>query len=308
MTEWLALALIVPAVVIPVVLLAGFAGCDKVFGLEGRFDEVIAIDSAQGTSASVIRLTWSYAADSPAIEFEFERLKPATGELQSFRALSSPFDDDNAGLGLDETTTYLYRVRAIRSDGEGGDWSGPNPNVPGTTLAFETAFAWTSDEDMQAQNLPGWQGQCGVQRIESVRLAKGGIRVKLTLRASRDNDASIDQLYISSADQQSGMDAWDSSADLTAVISSPTMVARNNRLTVGPVRYTLDPAKPLLIAIAFNPGVTSDVKAVPNTQTPPDQASVYFKPVPAQASQTDRDGDFQTSTFGLSFIEKIEVG
>jgi hypothetical protein len=34
MAEWLILVLLVPAVVVPVVLLVGFAGCDRVFGFE----------------------------------------------------------------------------------------------------------------------------------------------------------------------------------------------------------------------------------------------------------------------------------
>ena len=34
MAEWLILLLLVPAVVVPVVLLVGFAGCDRVFGFE----------------------------------------------------------------------------------------------------------------------------------------------------------------------------------------------------------------------------------------------------------------------------------
>jgi hypothetical protein len=33
MTEWLILLLLVPAIVVPVVLLVGFAGCDRFFGL-----------------------------------------------------------------------------------------------------------------------------------------------------------------------------------------------------------------------------------------------------------------------------------
>jgi hypothetical protein len=34
MAEWLILLLLVPAIVVPVVLLVGFAGCDRLFGLE----------------------------------------------------------------------------------------------------------------------------------------------------------------------------------------------------------------------------------------------------------------------------------
>ena len=55
MTEWLLLLLLVPAIVVPVVLLFGFAGC----GFEGYVPlSAPIIESAIGTSVSSIRLTW----------------------------------------------------------------------------------------------------------------------------------------------------------------------------------------------------------------------------------------------------------
>ena len=59
MTEWLILLLLVPAVVVPVVLLVGFAGCDGVFGLEHIYTPppvpvVPMIVSAMGTSGTVM--------------------------------------------------------------------------------------------------------------------------------------------------------------------------------------------------------------------------------------------------------------
>jgi hypothetical protein len=207
MTEWLTLLLLVPAVVVPVVLLVGFAGCDRVFGLE-HIDTpppvpvVPVIVSAVGKSGTVITLTWMYSGS--AAEFEFERMKLPERTRETFPAAASPHDDDNKGQGLKPGTDYLYRVRAIGSDGEAGDWSSPEPNILGTTLPFETTFAWTPDEEARSRDAPGLQGFCIVQRIETTRLSKSGSRVKLTLRASSVGNASIASIYISKPDPAPG--------------------------------------------------------------------------------------------------------
>jgi hypothetical protein len=53
MGEWLILLVLVPAIVVPVVLLAGFAGCDKVWGLPHIADQpVLLIEHAVGISGS----------------------------------------------------------------------------------------------------------------------------------------------------------------------------------------------------------------------------------------------------------------
>jgi hypothetical protein len=96
MAEWLILLLLVPAVVVPVVLLVGFAGCDKLFGIN-RFDEATpVIDSAVGRGVSRITLTWTYG--NPVQRFEFVRINPNHTSF-SFDAPASPFDDTGRLLG-----------------------------------------------------------------------------------------------------------------------------------------------------------------------------------------------------------------
>jgi hypothetical protein len=58
-TEWLGLQLIVPAGVVPVVRLAGIAGCDQVYGPQRP--DTPAIVSAVNKNTSAITLTWSQA-------------------------------------------------------------------------------------------------------------------------------------------------------------------------------------------------------------------------------------------------------
>src|SRR5262249_12629523 len=79
MAEWLTLLVLVPAIVVPVVLLVGFAGCDKVWGLIHVPDRpsVPMIESADGISGSVITLKWKFYDE--ALEFVFERLKVKDG-------------------------------------------------------------------------------------------------------------------------------------------------------------------------------------------------------------------------------------
>lgn len=146
MTEWLILVLLVPAVVVPVVLLLGFAGCDVVFGLD-RLDEpgpAPVIQSATGKSLSVITLTW--LIDATATDIEFERTEvDATGPVGPpfrFRFPSSPDTRDDPGLK--PATTYSYTAKAIFTDQEDSDQSAA---VLGTTLSpptFDAAGAGNS--------------------------------------------------------------------------------------------------------------------------------------------------------------------
>jgi len=307
MTEWLTLLLLVPAVVVPVVLLVGFAGCDRVFGLE-HIDTpppvpvVPVIVSADGESGTVITLTWMYSGS--AADFEFERMKLPERTRGTFTAATSPHHDDNNGQGLEPGTDYLYRVRAIGSDGEASEWSSPEPNILGTTLPFETTFAWTPDEEARSRDAPGLRGFCTVQRIETTRLSKSGSRVKFTLRASSVGNASIASIYISKPpDPGPGIDLYDSdSSDLTQV-SSAVIVPANSSLTLPAIKYQLDSQHPLLIAIDFSASLPSDIKVVDNVLGT--EATTYYKVPSAEASIPDRSGF--TPVNRMFIVERIEV-
>lgn len=121
MAEWSILLLLVPAIVVPVVLLVGFTGCS--FEPRGGPPTII---SAVGTSISIITLTWHWGA--VAQKFEFERTNPdnttTTFETSGY---ASPYPDG----GLAPATSYAYRVRGISLDGDTSDWS---TSVTGTTL------------------------------------------------------------------------------------------------------------------------------------------------------------------------------
>jgi hypothetical protein len=300
MIEWLILLLLVPAIAVPVVLLVGFAGC----GFSASLPVTPVIESAVGKSVSVITLTWTYPGS--AAKFEFERKKIPEQTTESFEAVSSPFDDQGLDAPGDierllPATTYLYRVRAVFSDGEPSAWSS---EVPGTTLPFQTTFEWRSEEQVVARDSAAWEGHCLVQRIEANRLLISGTQVRLTLRASSVGDASIERVFISKPDPAPGSDPYDSPADLTAVTVVPFVVPANTAVILAPVDYVLDVDQPLLMAVDFSAAPPSAIRIT--DQTPPEQALAYFKLAPNEAPNLDRT-DF-TSFPGISLIEKIEVG
>jgi hypothetical protein len=125
MPEWLILVLLVPAIVVPVVMLIGFVGCNFVPGAAPFF---IIIDSAVGASPSSILLTWESPGYQPT-SFDILRTDSSGGwTFLQGAASASPFLD----TGLDPGSSYIYRVRGFLSgDPNPSDWSSP---VTGTTL------------------------------------------------------------------------------------------------------------------------------------------------------------------------------
>jgi hypothetical protein len=307
MAEWSILLLLVPAVVVPVVFLVGFAGCDLLFGVlhVNTPPPVPVIVSVKGKSVAVITLTWTYSGS--AAEFEFERMKRAEQTRQTFKVAASPHehDDDNEGHGLAPETDYLYRVRAIGSDGEPGEWSSDEPNILGTTLPFVETFAWTDEELAGAIPNP-LQGTCIIQRIDKARLSTGGGWVRLTLGGSQVGSASIDAISISRPDLTAGKDPYDSDTVPTPV--TPKVFVTANSLTLPAIKYDLDPEQDLLIAIEFSGIAPSTIKKVNGALG----ASAFYKaaagPGPTgEAANRDRTG-FLPAGAVMYLVERIEVG
>jgi len=121
MIEWLLLLLLVPAVVLPVVLLLGFAGCG--FEGQGGYSPPLVITSATATSPNTAKLTWTggYAAQ---IEFQRDK-KPKPGQPSEwphvFVVDMTPQTTDDGGLSAD--SVYEYQIREIYGDGQRGPWS-----------------------------------------------------------------------------------------------------------------------------------------------------------------------------------------
>jgi len=252
MAEWLLLLLLVPAIVVPVVLLVGFAGCDRVFGLQSFPPPPPPIlVSAEGKSGSIIHLIWTWTGDPQTLQaFHFVRTNP-DGTETPFDAPASAFETNDA-MGLQLATTYGYRVQAVLNDGSSTDFSPapPAPPLSGTTLSLEPTFTQTLTSDGI-----NWQGFTLVQRIEMNRLFRSGTQVLLILHASSTREAQIDRIYISRAASPD----YQLAGDLTQMYdnpASPLVVAKNTPQTpppvVGPVNYNLDHMQALLIAFEFH--------------------------------------------------------
>jgi hypothetical protein len=281
MTEWLILLLLVPAIVVPVVLLFGFAGCSILYNPDKLPKPVPVIVSAVGQDESTILVTWTYP--DPSATFEFKRTNP--DQTTTSRNVASFSLNDT---GLMPGTEYTYQVCAVLSDGDSSRCSKP---VSGTTFGptFETTF---TDDDT------GWAGFCLVQRIEATRLSRSGTRVRITLRGAASSDASIDRIYISRPDPAG--DPYDSAADLTPVVVAPFVLAQNTAMTLPAVDYTLDETQPLLIAVDFTAGPPSTLR-----YTPSGDAVAYSRPG-AEAALRNRSPGY-TPLNSIYLIEKIEV-
>jgi hypothetical protein len=296
MAEWLILLLLVPAIVVPVVLLVGFTGCERAYEVPPLTSGTPVIDSAVGKSGTIITLTWKWS-DYPSAptKFQFERTNPdsTTTPFEILNPPASPYDD----TGLAPATSYQYRVRSVYSDGSTTNWSA---RVTGTTLQFEPTFA-----EVLTRDSSGWQGYTLVQRIEAVRLFRSGTQVQITVQASSVSDTSIDRVYISQANPTGK--PYDSFSDLTAVYDSstqPFVVPKMNSRPLPVVTYSLDHTQPLLVAVDFSPPPAAS--GIKYTGPVPATEAVAYYHLGAEAKLNVRSVNY-VSTSNIDLITVIAV-
>jgi hypothetical protein len=139
MTEWLLLALLVPAVVFPVVLLFGFAGCDRVFGLEYVYP--IPILMITGATSTTITLTWLKESTAKSITFERTQVdslgNPVGAKITLPPVAASLLTYEDAGLAAGQI--YTYQARFITTDDHTGQLSAA---VTGATVAIPVSVAF----------------------------------------------------------------------------------------------------------------------------------------------------------------------
>ena len=295
MADWLTVLLLVPAIIAPVALLAGFAGCDRVFGLTDVNPRPPMIDSATGKDGTTITLVWH--SDGVPQNFQFERTDP-DGNIANFDAPSpaAPFDD----TGLAPATSYRYRMRTIDTSGDPSDWSAA---VTGTTLPLALTYAKTL-----TQENPGWEGLTLVQRIEAASLAATGAHVRITVQAPSVSAASIDKIYISQADSTGK--AYDSAADLTLVYDSAAnqqqafVVPAGTTKSLPIVAYSINRFQALLIAVDFSTTPASGVEYV--SSVPTSEAVGYYL-LASEAAVRVRSPNYAQNS-AVYFITNVEVG
>ena len=300
--EWVVLVLLVPAILVPVVLLWGFAGCS--FSASAAVSAPINV-RAEGISVGVIRLTWDDPNTDP-VTFQVERVKEGEDIPQILATSSTTVLDP----GREEATTYFYTVTAFRiSDNLE---SLPSAPVAGRTIGVAFEAGLTTDQS-------GLEGFCLVQRIEPARLRQStlpgdiqtpGARVRITVRGSTTAGLTLDRIYISRP-APSG-DPYDSAADLT-LVASGVVVPANTAIPLPLVDYDLDRTAPLLIAFDVSSSAGSgNVRFV--TGVPATDAIMYFRPGTIQASVNDRSPSIAdpgappySPSPSIYLVEKIEV-
>ena len=228
---------------------------------------------------------------------------PGTGFTEIFRGAGTTFSHP----GLIEGTRHDYRVFAIVVDGfENGAAqevkSAASAVARATTLAFTTA-AFTAPPGTLTTDLPGAEGICLIQRLSQTLLTAGGAQVRILLRGSTTGSLTLDKVSISQAAAAGGtVDPYDAAPDLTDVASGVTLPP-NTAVTVGPVNYTLDPAKDLLIAfdISNTPG-EGNLRLGALTG-----GNSFARTATAEAGVQDRTTGFGALTSNLYLVEIIEV-
>lgn len=286
--EWLLLVVLVPAIVIPVVLLFGFAGCQLVFPLDPVDTPLAPINLTAVPRRTSVTLTWEDPQADADATYRIERTAGQAAPVVQ-EATSTTFVD----TGLAEATTHTYRVLTV-VDGRESEFSAA------VTVAT-TTFAPTFTETFTADGT-GLAGDCRILRIEPARLFRSGQEVRLTLASATTGPLQIDRVVISRVGTQG--DPYDAAADLTEVATNVSVPA-NSTIVVGPVDYELDHTQPLLIAFDFNATAgMGNVRRNPNV--PAAEATLFGRNNTAQAGVPDRTADF-TADDQIILVTLIEV-
>jgi hypothetical protein len=261
---------------------------------------------ATAVSFDQIDVTWTNAS-TITTEFSLEERGPGGtfAPIPEYPGTGTTFHH----RGLVEGTTHEYQVFAVIHDGVEDDAPQPvlksaaSATASATTLVFTTAFTGTLTTDAA-----GFEGFCVVQRLSTTLLTAGGTQVRILLRGSTTGDLTLDKVTISQAATGQGVELYDPGPDLTVVVPSAAFpsgvtIAQNTApVTVGPVNYTLDITKDLLVAFDIsNTQGNLRVGALTGGDT-------YSSPATAEAGAQPRTAGYQASPPGnLCLVEKIEV-
>jgi hypothetical protein len=295
--EWVILLLLVPAIVVPIVLLFGFAGCTAYVHVGGA--QRPTITSAIPLYPKTVELIWS-DMNMVAVSFEVERQKGNESPLSPFPAMS-PFVDDPStasALGIpaiEEGTKYSYRVRSINvSEGGTSSWSDP-----ATVETWARAFTAPLEQGGENAAVPG---DCIVQRLSPGSLSRPGNLIGITVRGATNADLVLSRVTISSP-ALSGQ-PFDSDAAPRDVTTSPLTLTPGVAAPLASVEFEVDIDEALLIAFDVgNPGNARLARAVPHT--------MYIKQAPpggqiTEAGTQNRAG-FVEQPNELWFVDAIDV-
>jgi len=288
--EWFILLVLVPAILVPIVLLFGFAGCT--FSAPIPPSPLAPVVTATPKSADNITVSWENTDSSPALKYRFVRtggtLPPRDEETDA--SITSAED-----TGLEAATDYTYEVTTFTQ-------GGTSPPGPATARTFfKTAFAIDPATVPTDQTVtPG--NFCFVQRIPAGQLLAGGSRVAIKVWGTPGGNATINNIYISRAAGTGN--PWDSAGDLTPVRTSPLTLPDATPQELAPINYNLDQTQDLILAFDF----TAIAGAANIRYVAAPGVALFFKQGVQQASLPTRDPNYLTQADPrLYFVVTIGV-
>ena len=291
--DWLLLVLLLPAIVVPVVLLFAFAGCTYT----RLWAEAFRRSSATPLDASTVEILWTDGNGVPAAS-KVERIKGMDQPSAPIPVTSSPLPGQPhrfVDTLLQGGTHYSYRVRAIiTSDGGISGWSAPAP-VETWSRVFTSSLEQGGVNESVA-------GHCIVQRVSPSSLAHGGNLIAVTLRGATDAELAVSRVTISNAALVG--DDYDSAANPVDITTSLVTVSQGSTLPLQPATFNVNVNEALLIAFDVDTlGNGRVVRGVAHTayiKAPPPGANI------SEAGTQNRAG-FAEQPNELWFINAIDV-
>jgi hypothetical protein len=270
--EWLTLLLLIPALVVPVVLLFGYTGCTFSAALPPD-PQAPVITAATPLDGNRIRLEWTNPNTTP-VTFDILRTPEGPGPPPA-PDQQSPFTDEQLTPG----ETYSYRVRAIAG--------GVESEYSDDATARTWADAFTVDLDNNGQDVAA-PNDCIVQRFEPAALLRGGNLINVQGRAANGGKLVIKKVTFSQA--AAAGDPFDSQATPVAVTgpAGQPFVADAGDTFSAQTAFQVDTFRPLLVA--FDVGDPGNTRlATGNNATAFVKQGTAQQPV-TDASLPDRSG------------------
>jgi len=303
MIEWTILAVLVPLVIVPLVLLLGFAGCDPFEAAPPPppvppDPPVDLVATAVGENDIV--LEWTHAG---GVTFIVSVLDPDLG-WQDNHGQTTDLVFTSPGRKAD--TLYFYRVRAVLPNGL---------ESAGSNLAQARTWKWqTAYERALTASDAAFPGDCLVQRFDRTILAYTGTvrRLRLTLRGSANAanaPLAIAQLSISHAAPPGlpgnpAPDPWDSES-LPVPLGPASLPGNGNPLTLPAVDFPLAPGRDLLVAFDISGTNASQTRRVTGGVG---ASACYSKANVAEALVENRTPTGWIPRTGMVYlVEKVEV-
>jgi hypothetical protein len=298
--EWLILLLLVPAVVVPVVGLWGFAGCHYTPGTasEPIVAPIIPLPPVAKTDQR-IDLNWDQG-DTRTTSYRIDRAPEGGDPVTIGEVTGTDFVDDNIivnGIGLIPNTTYRYDVTTI----VGASSSDPAEALPAKT--FAVAF----DTDLPPVDRANTGNWCFVQRIPAAQLLANGSKLRLQVWGAPAGNFTVHRIYISRVRNPGDPNDYQSAGDIKPIITSDLTLPNDQPiflpdLSKDPIDYTLDHTMDLIIAFDFT------ATAAQGTFRHVDQLGVvvHYKKDVQQAAGT-RDANYLSQNDRLYLVKKIIV-